>query len=273
MVARELLDPDSSMWHWLASDLHFYRSKHEQTLAYVGSQIGLSRGAVSNLEAARDGFTLQSEQAKKLDQLWDLNNHFARLLRYAERDDNPEWRSGFEDRERRAAVIKNFGLNLVPGLLQTAAYAEALIAAARLIHDIDKAVAARLSRQQILKGPNAPELWVLLNQGVLDQPVGGREVMRGQLSHLLDTSMLPNVVLRVIPREVGAHVGLEGEFTILQGQSYGRVAYMEAVGGGRLSEDRAEVDRYTVRFDRIGADALSRESSRHLIMTLMETMQ
>ena len=83
MVLRETLDPDSSIWHWMATDLHFYRTKHGLSCAQLGKVIGCNRQSVSNMEAARPGWRLDDDQAAKLDRMWDLNGHFGRLLRYA----------------------------------------------------------------------------------------------------------------------------------------------------------------------------------------------
>lgn len=129
-----------------------------------------------------------------------------------------------------------------------------------------------MARQKILTKSRPAQLWALINQAALDQPLGGPEVMCGQLARLLEASEMSNVVLRVVPRSVGGHVGLEGSFQIITFAG-GVAAYMEAVGGGRLTLDSAEIERYTTRFDRIGADALSRSSSRDLIKEIMEAMR
>ena len=95
--------------------------------------------------------------------------------------------------------------------------------------------------------------------------------MRAQLAHLLEVSERPSIVLRVVPRSIGAHMGLDGSFQITT-VTEGDIAYMEAVGGGRLSHDKTESHRYRIRYDRMGADSLSRDSTRSLLQHLMETM-
>jgi hypothetical protein len=271
VALRESLDPDSSIWHWMAVDLHFYRTKHNLSCAQLGLLLGCNRQSVSNMEAARPGWRLDDDQAKKLDELWVLNGHFSRLLRYARARHDADWFAQHVAYERRATVMRIYEALIVPGLLQTEEYARALLTAGQVVKDVDAAVAARMKRQAVLTREDPPLLWALLNQSILDQPVGGPEVMRAQLARLLEVSGLPNVVIRVVPRSLGAHVGLDGSFTITTVDE-GDVAYMEAVGGGRLSLDRAEIRRYGVRYDRIGADALSRDSTRSLIEQAMENM-
>jgi DNA-binding XRE family transcriptional regulator len=271
MVLRESLDPDSSIWHWMAVDLHFYRTKHGFSCAQLGKTIGCNRQSVSNMEAARPGWRLDDDQAAKLDKLWDLNGHFGRLLRYARARHDADWFAQHLTYEKRATEMRTYEALIVPGLLQTEAYARALLVAGQVVPDVDAAVAARLARQEVLDKDTPPLLWVLLNESVLHQPVGGPQAMRAQLAQLLDISERPNIVLRVVPRSLGAHTGLDGSFKITTVEE-GDIAYMEAVGGGRMSLDKAEIRRYRIRYDRIGSDALSRDSTRNLLAQLMETM-
>jgi hypothetical protein len=223
------------------------------------------------MEAARAGWRLDDDQAKKLDDLWELNGHFTRLLRYARARHDVDWFAQHVSYETRATVMRIYEALIVPGLLQTEDYARAALTAGQVVKDVEAAVAARMERQKVLAREDPPWLWVLLNQSVLEQPVGGPKVMRVQLARLLEVSRLPHIVIRVVPRSLGAHVGLDGSFKITT-VNEGDVAYMEAVGGGRLSMDRAEIRRYGIRYDRIGADALSRDSTRSLIEQVMEGM-
>ncbi len=164
-----------------------------------------------------------------------------------------------------------FQPSIVPGLFQTENYARTVLTTGRVVKDIELTIRRRMERQKVLTRTDPPLLWVLLDEGVLDRPVGGPEVMREQLARLLEVSELPHVSVRVIPRKVGFHVGLEGAF-LLASVKEGDVAYMEAWGGGRLSQDRAEVTRYGTLYDHIGAHAEPEVSSRVLIATCMENM-
>jgi len=114
-------------------------------------------------------------------------------------------------------------------------------------------------------------LWVLMDEGVLDRPVGNSAIMKAQLNRLLEASELPHVIVRVVPRSAGAHLGLDGAFRIISLSSRD-IAYVGAQGGGRLIEGTAEVRELGVKFDRIGAKALSQDDSRTLIERLMETL-
>jgi transcriptional regulator with XRE-family HTH domain len=272
MVARELLDPDSSLWDWIAVDLRFWRQKFGMSQAEVGQIIHVNRHTVSNLEAGRYGYRLSSDQALALDTTWDLNFHFTRLLKYAKAGHHPNWFLQHVKYEIRSSMLRTYEPLLVPGLLQSEEYARALLVAVQTVSDIDAALETRLDRQKILTQENPPLLRAILDEGVLDRPVGGPKVMREQLARLVEASRLQNVAIRVVPRRSGEYVGLEGPFLITTVDE-GDVAYMEACGGGRLTTDKAEVRRYAIRYDRIGDRALPIDSSRELMIDIMERMQ
>jgi hypothetical protein len=137
--------------------------------------------------------------------------------------------------------------------------------------DVEGSLARRMARQAVLDRPNPPELWILLAETVLACAVGGPKVMREQLAALLEASERPNVMLRVVPNSAGANQGLDGPFKVIRVQERD-VAFVEAPGGGRLILGTAEVQSFGIRFERIGAEALSPAASRSLIERLMEAM-
>jgi transcriptional regulator with XRE-family HTH domain len=269
MTARPSPDPMSSMWAWLAYDLRFYRERAGLSGTEMGKKLGCVRSTVSRLESGE--LKIDEKQAGTLDEYFRTGGHFLRLLTYAKLGHDPDWFKEHISYEARASVIKLYESLLVPGLLQTPEYARALISASRA-PGADEYVAARLARQEILTKEPPPFLWVLLFESVLDIPVGGPKVMRGQLARLLEMGELPNVTIRVVPRAVGAHVGLDGSFKILTVRE-GSVAYMDAQVGGRLALDGTVVQTLEIRYDQIGAEALSRDSSQSLIASVLETMK
>lgn len=270
MSVRESIDPKASLWDWLAYDLWFYRHKHSLSLAQVAVVIGCARGTVSNMEAGR--LKLTEKQAKALDTAWETGGHFDRLLWFARTGHDPDWFKQYTQYAAAAWRLRIYHGQLVPPPFQTDAYARALLAASGE-KDIDKLLEARLARQaEIMNRDAPPKLWVLLDEAVLQRVVGGPAVMKEQLSHLLDTSELSHVTIRVSPNLAGAHPGLDGPFQIfsLAGRE---AAYAGAQKGGRLIETEAEVRDLSIEFDQIGAEALPKSSSRSLLAQLMETYQ
>jgi transcriptional regulator with XRE-family HTH domain len=132
----------------------------------------------------------------------------------------PEWFSRFVGLEQGASELWAYEPQYVPGLLQTPAYAEAVIRSAALSRPSDREVAAKVGfrtrRQGALTRPDHPlRLWVVLDEAALRRVVGGPEAMRAQVEHLVEAARRPNVVLQVLPFDRGAHAGMAGGFSIL----------------------------------------------------------
>jgi hypothetical protein len=211
-------------------------------------------------------------QARALDEHWQLNGHFGRLLRYARSAHDPDWFQEHVHYEARASVLKIYELSLIPGLFQTRDYARALLEAGQVVEDVEAALEVRMARQEVLNNKPRPLLWVLLAESLLELPVGGPGVMKAQLSRLLEVSEFPNVTVRIVPRSAGAHPGLDGCFKILTVKE-GDVAFVDAPEGGRLILGTIEARGFAVRFDRIGAVALPVGPSRTLIAHAMENIK
>lgn len=271
MGLADNVNPDASLWHWLAFDLRRYRQARGLSLAGVGKIIGATRQTVSHFEAMYRRPDVA--HVKPLDTAWETNGHFLRLLTFARLNHNPNWFREHVELEARSRVLRIFEPLVVPGLLQTPDYARVALTSGGGNLDIESSLQARLSRQEVLSRPSPPRTWVLLDEGVIDRPVGGPAVMRAQLAHLLEMSERPHVVIRVSPRSAGHHVGLDGGFKIMSVSPEGDIAYTEAAEGGRLVLDGSGVQQFELRFDQIGAEALSRTATRERIQHVMESMQ
>jgi transcriptional regulator with XRE-family HTH domain len=175
--------------------------------------------------------------------------------------------------EAAAESIRAYEQQVVPGLLQTEAYARAMIRAARpdiTADEVDRRVTVRLARQSLLTQDDPISLWVVLDEAVVSRPVGGDAVMRAQLQRLADAADLPNVTIQVLPFEVGAHAGMDGTFAILDfpEPSDPDVVYAENATGGLFLEKSDELRKYIFIFDHIRAAALRPENSVALIVKL-----
>ncbi|MEW2353780.1 helix-turn-helix transcriptional regulator [Spirillospora sp. NPDC029432] len=269
MPLRDSLDPRASMWDFLAVYLHFLRNKHGLSCAAVGKMTNTARQTVSHWEAGR--LKPSERQLRALDDTYGTGDLLCLLLHHARTGHDPNWFSAHLELEARASTIKIYERSLVPGLFQTEAYARTLFVQGG-VQDIEESVAGRLARQETLLRPEPPLLWVLLEEDVIDRAIGEPRVMYEQLSRLLELAAKPHVMLRVVPRSIGFHPGLDGSFKLL-GVARETLAYIEASGGGRLVGDPAEVHAFEIRYDRIGTDALSRSASRQLIEHALESMR
>ncbi|ROO51804.1 helix-turn-helix protein [Micromonospora sp. Llam0] len=172
--------------------------------------------------------------------------------------------------ESEATSIKAFGSMVVPGLLQTEEYARALLqrGPVRLkVDEIDTRVAVRTSRQAILDQSDPPSTWIILDEGVIRRMVGGAEVMRRQILHLVDIAARPNIDLQVIPYSAGAHAGTLGPLVILGFPEGDDVVYCETYAGDLYPE---AVASYGDVFNRLAQDALSTDRSTELLRTAAE---
>ncbi|KAB2350275.1 helix-turn-helix domain-containing protein [Actinomadura rudentiformis] len=269
MPGTSPVDPNSSLYAWLAHDLRFYREKHRLSQAQLGKIIGRSYSSLSNCEANRRKIT--QKEAKILDELWDTGGHFQRLLMFARLSHDPDWFRQHVEYEAKAIMLKIFELSFIPGLLQTPEYARANLAEGGH-KDVEAAVDARMARQAILTRTDPPLLWIVMDEAVLHRMVGGAATMRGQLGRLLEVGELPNVTIRLVPWSAGAYAGQDGAFKVLSLESED-VAYVEAPGGGRLVQDGPEIRSFGVRYDRIGMKALPDDLSRGRIVDAMESMK
>jgi hypothetical protein len=173
--------------------------------------------------------------------------------------------------ERVAASIRNISLSVVPGLLQTEAYARSLFDAGHRFNEPEAKpglqLSSRMSRQDRLDGQDPLDLHVLLDQTAIEREIGGAAVMRAQLEHLLVASDRTNITLQVIPFGVGAYGPMQGPCTIV---SYPDPVdlpgvYLEYPAGGAWVDNEADVKRFTTMFDDVAATALTAADTSRLI--------
>lgn len=270
MSLRPSPDPRSSLWAFIAYYLRFCRLQRKLTGELLGEILSCSKSTVSRLETG--DLQLDPDQAAALDRAWDTGGLFTTLVWYATLGHDPDWFKQYVDLEDKAAVIKSWEVALIPGLLQTPDYARAGLMTGG-VPDVEAAVEKRLRRQAILDREQPPVLWVLLAESLLELPGGGRGAMKAQLAHILELSERPNIGIRVVPKSVGHHPGLDGAFMLIRMRHpHAEVAFVEAPGGGRLVPNITEVASYALRYDRIGQHALPESPSRDLIRRVMEAM-
>jgi transcriptional regulator with XRE-family HTH domain len=172
--------------------------------------------------------------------------------------------------EAGAASIRNFEPVVVPGLLQTADYAREIFRNGPIELDpdeVERLLEVRLARQRILARDDRPRLWAVIDEGVIHRVVGGAQVMRGQLRHLADAAQQGKTTIQLMPYRAGAHAGTIGAFVILDFEepTDPAMVYVETLAGDIYLEERSDVDRYTLAFDRLRAASLHPDDSVQLI--------
>lgn len=175
--------------------------------------------------------------------------------------------------ESAATTVRTFELAVIPGLLQTADYARALLVAQGIVKDesqIEKRVQLRLARQACLVEEPRLNLWTILDESALHRQIGGKSVIRQQLEHLIEMSKLPNVVIQVLPFTEAAHPGTLGSLNILEfpEQVHSPVVYVETFAGDAYLEREDDIQRVTLTYTHMHAAALSATRSVDLIVDM-----
>ncbi|HET9082476.1 MAG TPA: helix-turn-helix transcriptional regulator [Trebonia sp.] len=160
----------------------------------------------------------------------------------------PHWLEPYFGLEAAASFIREFELQFVPGILQTEDYAKAVIRLGNLPseEEVIRRAKARISRQEILRRDNPPKIWAVMDEGALRRCIGGPEVMKAQLRHLIDMCELPNVTLQILPFSAGAHRAMGGPFTILRYSEpdLRDVVYIEQLTSALYLDKPTDVDAY-----------------------------
>lgn len=201
----------------------------------------------------------------------DTGGTFGRLLA---RLGSPQWMREWEAVERQASVLRSFEPMVVPGLLQTAAYARALFRSIGLPdeEEVERRAEARLQRQAVLTGEHSPQLVAVLDEHVLRRPVGGPLVMREQLRRLVKVATdHPRVRLHVVPASVGAYPGVAGAFVLATLPTGEDVAYLDDQLKGKVLDRTEDVLAIRAAWETIQGEALPPRQSIELASKVAET--
>lgn len=174
--------------------------------------------------------------------------------------------------EVEAATFREYEPELVPGLLQTRAYAEAVFRSGQPEEEVQRRTGIRVKRQALLTAEQRPELDMILNEAVLRRPVGGPKVMAEQLGHLLKVMDEGVASVRVLPFVAGAYTGMGSAFTLLlfpTSASEPPLVYVDTYTESMGSNEATTIGSYRAAWDELDAKALNRSQSREMIYQAM----
>jgi transcriptional regulator with XRE-family HTH domain len=261
----------------LGAQLRRFREAADVTVDAAAWRIRASRSKISRMENGRSGF--KDRDVSDLLELYGVTDAqvVAGMLGLATQanaqvwwakhaDILPGWLEPYLGLEASATRIRTFDLQWINGLFQTEDYARAvtMIGARRVARaEIDRRVSVRLRRQELLTAASSPRVWSILDEAALRRSVGGAEVMREQLRHLIKASELASVTLQVVPFAAGAHDAAGGSFTVLR---FGEpdvpdVVYIEQLTGAQYLEKPADTDHYLDVANRLSATALDPDNT------------
>ncbi|MGH3435522.1 MAG: helix-turn-helix domain-containing protein [Sciscionella sp.] len=188
----------------------------------------------------------------------------------------PDWARTFVDWEQAAGEILTYESELIPGLLQTEGYARAVVSSSVVAaeEDTERMVADRVKRQARLSASNPPQLSVVLSEAVLRRAVGGRAVMREQLSRLREIGALPTVTLQVLPFSSGAHPGLGSSFVVLHLEDEQMsTVYLEDLTSADYLDGSKHVRTYRLAFQRLQVGALGEPETAALMDSAVRDLE
>ncbi|WP_242884434.1 helix-turn-helix domain-containing protein [Actinomadura litoris] len=254
---------------FFGTELRRMRDEAKLTGKELADTLGCTPQWVSTMESGRK---ISEQSAHDLDTYFKTGGHFHRLWELALEVDLqislPPGFAEYAEREKRATSARVYSALLVNGLFQSPEYARSVICADR-VSGTEELVEQRMARQTMLLRDPPPFAWLTINEPVLHQVIGSRAVMKGQLEHLLELQERPNIMINVIPQNVGYHAGLGGSFTIL-GCDGSDLAYSESAGVGTLIERPDKVVGFGLRWDLLRGHALPVTESQNLMRTIME---
>ncbi|MFE1765677.1 helix-turn-helix domain-containing protein [Streptomyces angustmyceticus] len=270
----------------LGTQLRRLREGAGITREAAGDAIRGSHAKISRLELGR--VSCKERDVADLLTLYHVTDEAVRddFLKLARRTSSPGWWHQYNDvlpgwfethigLEEAASVIRTYEVQFVPGLLQTPDYARAV---AQLGHprsspeEIERRVQLRVQRQELLTVPDAPRVWAVIDEASLRRPLGGPEVMAGQLRHLLTMAELPNVTLQIAPFSLGGLAAAGGPITILRflEPDLPDIVYLEQLTSALYLDKRDDVDHYLAVMDRLSAQSESPRESLAILERLLK---
>jgi transcriptional regulator with XRE-family HTH domain len=266
----------------LATRLRELRQSKGMTIDEVAERLLVSSTKISRMETAKRGASLRD--VRDLCQIYGVTNQteIDALLALAREASQPGFRAEshsagdlqqfgpFADLEAAASSVTEFQASFIPGVLQTEAYARALVRGLLPLVDesvLEARVAARIERKgRVIRG-DVPRYWAILDEAPLHRQVGGRTILAEQLDHLLEMSRHPNVVIQVVPFEAGSYMGLSNPFVHFDfaDPTLNDIVYMETATGADYLEKPPDIRFYRESVERLRATALAPKGSGELI--------
>jgi transcriptional regulator with XRE-family HTH domain len=264
----------------LGSQLRRLREEAGITRQQAGYNIRGSESKISRLELGRVGF--KERDVTDLLTMYGVEDSTERqtFLDMVKQSNEPGWWRRFGETmpnwftdlvglEEAAARIQIWEPLYVSGLLQIEGYARAIFSHGRpemADERVDQLVALRMRRQKMFSRPDAPRVWMVLDESVLHRPIGGMKVLKQQIEYLLEMSALPHVSVQILPF---SRSGLSAEhaFSLLRfGEpELPNIAYVEYLTGAHYIEKREEIEKYSRALDMLAVDSETPERSRALL--------
>ncbi|MFC6082286.1 helix-turn-helix domain-containing protein [Sphaerisporangium aureirubrum] len=265
MSPEKPLDPHESPRALFAFELRRHRHSAGLTQRQLGDRMGFSDSMITMVEATKRAPTRRF--AELADEVLGLDGAMVRLYAATTWNKAPEHLRPWLEEEEDATVLRTWQPTIVPGLLQTQSYAQAILATWPSItgEELDERLSNRMQRQSILIRDNPPDLNAVIDEDVITHVIGDVAIMREQLEHLLKVASQPNVTIQLVPYAARPHCGQGGGFILAERNGVPYAAYADAQPFGRTFDNRRLIAELVRRYDAIRAEALPFKQSLRLI--------
>ncbi|WP_067824977.1 helix-turn-helix domain-containing protein [Actinomadura kijaniata] len=265
--------PRTPVQHF-GAELRAHRDLAGQSRAQLAARIGYSSVWIGQIENGKE--SPSKEFAQDCDTFFGTNGLFFRgwewIQQVAELNLLPPGFPDFLEREAEAASMHIFETMVVTGLFQTPEYAYEVLKSGKKPEVVERLVATRMERQQILDDEDPPHIVAIFDEFAIRRPIGDTETRRGQLRRLIELSERPEITLQIVPSEAGAYPGLMGAFTILSFTDVADAVHLEGHMGAQLLDHPDAVREHELRFDLIRGAALSTSGTLELLHSILESL-
>ncbi|MFF2702150.1 helix-turn-helix domain-containing protein [Streptomyces cyaneofuscatus] len=263
-----------SSWHVIGAQLAHFRKRAGLTQPALAERLGVGEDTIASMEQGRRALKL--DFAIELDELLDTKEALEVAVRKVPREERYKaFAQDFVEYERDAVSLFWYETQLIPGLLQTEAYARLIFSChypPLEVEEIENRVTTRLDRQKLLERKPRPLLHFILEESILYSELGDPEVMREQLLHLRRCMDLPFVSIQIMPRKTPKHAGLAGPLVLLETQDHDQLGYAEMHMRSELYDDPAHVSALMQKYGMLRSQALTVEESVRLLDALLAAL-
>lgn len=263
--------PKRNAVRMVGAQLSHFRKLSGMTQRELAERLVVSEETIASIEQGRR--PLKPDMAEHLDDLLTTKGALAvAVANMPDREKFPVWAAEYMDREREAIVISWYETQLVPGLLQTEAYARAVFRSRVPLLPADvveQRVADRMERRDILHRQVPPTISFIVGQAALMDRLGGDEVYAEQLRYLREYADLPGLTLQVMRFGLHSHAGTNGPFTILETPDHDLLGYTEGQRGSQLFSDPDEVSILAQKYGTLRTQALNPHETKGLLDQLL----
>ncbi|MEU4729118.1 helix-turn-helix transcriptional regulator [Streptomyces sp. NPDC023588] len=270
-MAGKDLDPSTSPRALLGAELRVARERAGMSQAELGEPLFVSGSFIGQLEAGTRRMHL--EYARKIDEILGTGGFFTRNCEAAAKSKYPDHFAAAAEAEALATEIREYAPQLIPGLLQTEAYAREVFRAYQPTateQAIDELVTNRLARAALLSDPTKPLFWCVLDEAVLRRCGEDPAILAEALRHIASLVRSHRIIVQVLPFNAGFHSGMDGSLKLMSFADAPPLAYVDGIGMGQLFDDPATVAQHGLTYDLLMASAMSPRKSLALIESVAE---